>query len=92
MAARAQRTPFLSVASRALPMARPPEASRRSARTEGSSGLGLPAPLDDDLVLRAARAALVQRRRGDRRPLRVLYEATFSFLRYFHHRWELSAA
>jgi hypothetical protein len=35
---------------------------------------------------------VVQRRRGDRRALRELYAAAFSFLRYFHHRWREQAA
>lgn len=41
-----------------------------------------------DLSRRAARAALFQRRRGDRTALRLLYRRSFSLLRYFHRAFD----
>jgi hypothetical protein len=43
---------------------------------------------DQVLVTRAAQAALFQRQHGDGRPLRALYQSSFSLLRFIHRRWE----
>ena len=41
-----------------------------------------------EIVKRAARAAVFQRRHGDGRDLRVLWRRSYSLLRYFHHVWD----
>ena len=45
-----------------------------------------------DLAREAACSALLQHVRGDGRSLRTLYRKSYSFLRYFHHRWAPEAA
>lgn len=40
-----------------------------------------------ELARRAAWAARWQRIQGDDRPLRELFRAAFSLLRFVHHRW-----
>jgi hypothetical protein len=42
---------------------------------------------EEQLVHRAAHAAIFQRQHGDRRSLRHLFRVSFSLLRFLHHRW-----